>query len=146
MAIHNVLDVAWFRNSFIEFQDPTAYPDIMLNAWYANAGNYISQSDAYEGLTGSSLDFALQLLTAHLLHNITAMGKNQNTGVVTGSTVGDISVTLQPPPVKSGWEFWLSSSAYGIQLWAFLSSQSVGGWSIGGYPETHVLRRAGGYH
>jgi hypothetical protein len=139
------LDTVAFRGAFPAFADVTKFPDSMLTAYFANAGNYINQSDSIcGGLTGSMLDFALQLMTAHLLYSFTLIQQGQTNVVISGSSVGAISVSLEPPPAKTGWEWWLATSPYGLQLWAMLGVQSIGGWSVGGRPESHAFRRVGG--
>ena len=144
MAIHNVLNIPVFISTFPEFSNATLYPDTMLNAWYANAGLYMDQNDNSDGLNGATLDFALQLLTAHLLKISNNIGLGQVTQPINDATEGSVSVAFAPPPFRSGWEYWLSSTTYGQQLWALLNVQSVGGWSVGGLPESTAFRKAGG--
>lgn len=145
MATHSVLDIAAFRGAFPAFANTTSFPDVMLNAYYSNAGNYISQNDSYTGgLTGAALDYALQLLTAHLLQSSVMIAAGQVNVVVTGSTVASVTVSLMPPPAKNAWQFWLATTAYGQQLRAMLSVQSAGGWAIGGRSETAAFRKVGG--
>ena len=144
MAIHNVLNIPVFISTFPEFSNATLYPDTMLNAWYANAGLYMDQNDNSDGLNGATLDFALQLLTAHLLKISNNIGLGQVTQPINDATEGSVSVAFAPPPFRSGWEYWLSSTTYGQQLWALLNVQSVGGWSVGGLPESAAFRKAGG--
>lgn len=144
MASHSVLDIASFRAAFPAFSNSTTYPDALLNLQYANAGSYISQNDSYDGLSGTQLDFVLQLLLAHLLYSYNLIIAGQTNVVVSGSTVADVSVSLEPPPVKTSWQWWLSSSPYGLQLLALLKVQSAGGWAIGGRPESLAFRKVGG--
>jgi hypothetical protein len=66
------------------------------------------------------------------------------TGVVTGATIDKVSVQLAAPTTKSGWQYWLASTPYGMQLWAFLSIKSAGGLYIGGRPERRAFRKVGG--
>jgi hypothetical protein len=144
MASHSVLDIANFRAAFPAFADEVKFPDALLNAQYANAGGFISQYDAWMGLRGSTLDFALQLLLCHLLYSFSLIANGQTNTVLSGSTVADVSVSLEPPPARTGWEWWLATSPYGLQLWSLLTVQSAGGWAIGGKPELSAFRQAGG--
>ncbi len=145
MAQHSVLDIPAFRLAFPAFSNVTTYPDAMLNLYYANAGFYISQNDAWCGLSGLQLDYVLQTLLAHLLYCSDLIKAGKTNVIVTSSTVADVSVTLEPPPAKTGWEWWLSTSPYGLELWALLVVQSAGGWSVGGRPETSAFRKVGGF-
>ena len=144
MATHNVLDIPAFRIAYPAFADVVKFPDVMLNAMYQNAGNYISQNDSASGLNGAMLDYALQLMTAHLLQSSVLIASGQTSVIITSSSVGSVSVSTMPPPVKSAFGFWLATTAYGQQLRAMLTVQSVGGWSVGGSPERSAFRKVGG--
>lgn len=145
MSSHSVLDIPAFRIAFPAFSNVTTYPNAMLNLYYANAGFYISQNDAWCGLSGAQLDYVLQSLLAHILYCAGLIAAGQTNVIISGSTVADVSVTLEPPQTKSGWEWWLCTSPYGQQLWALLQMQSAGGWAIGGLPETSAFRKVGGF-
>ena len=148
MASHSVLALATFRAAFPAFSNVTSFPDTLINMQYANAGFYINQNDSLSGgLSGAIVDFVLQLLTCHLLQSGVMIINGQTNVVVTGSSIGEISVSLLPPPAKTSWQFWLATTTYGLQLWSLLSVQAVGGWSVSNaaYPETRGLRKAGGY-
>jgi hypothetical protein len=141
MSTHTAIDLVAFRAMFTEFV-PT--PDLVINAYFGAAGNYIGTDDVWDGLKDASLDYALQLMTAHLIKIGLEAGSDTSSGVVVSSGVADVSVSLMPPPAKDGWQFWLSSTPYGLQLWALLSVRAAGGWIIGGSPETRSFRKAGG--
>lgn len=145
MASHSVLNLASFRTAFPAFSNITTFPDVMVNAYYANACEYMDSNDNWDGLNGSTLDFALQLVTCHLLQ----IGYNISNGLtinqpITNATQGRVKVAFVPPPAKTAWEYWLSSTPYGQQVWALLSVQAMGGWSVGGLPETNAFRKVGG--
>ncbi|CAB4132155.1 Protein of unknown function DUF4054 [uncultured Caudovirales phage] len=144
MATHNILDLTAFRAAYPAFSDVVKFPDVMLNAMYQNAGNYISQNDSTSGLNGAMLDYALQLMTAHLLQSSVLIASGQTSAIVTSSSVGSVSVSIMPPPVKSAFGYWLATTAYGQQLRGLLSVQSAGGWSVGGSPERSAFRKVGG--
>jgi hypothetical protein len=145
MTDHTTIDVAAFRAMFPMFASATKYPDAMIEMFYAVAGEYIPPYDVWCGLKGNTLTYALNLLTAHLLYEWRLQSTNQTGKVVTGATIDKVTVALLAPPVKNGWDFWLNQSPYGQQLLALLSVKSVGGWSVGGAPETSAFRRVGGY-
>jgi hypothetical protein len=144
MASHSVLDLTAFRGTFPVFANYITYPDAMLNTWYGLATSYIDQNDNLDGLNGPTLDLALQLLTCHLLTQITNTGNGQPTQPINSAMEGSVQVEFERPPVKSAWGYWLSSTTYGQQLWALLKIQSAGGWSVGGLPEQSAFRKAGG--
>ena len=96
-------------------------------------------------LRGDRLQLALNLLTGHLTQTAALLAAGQSTvAPVTGATQGSVSVSMQPPPATSGWQYWLSTTPYGIQLWALLSLAGAGGFLIGGSLERKAFRKAGG--
>lgn len=144
MASHSVLNIAAFRATFSAFANVMTFPDAMVLTWYANAGAYLDMNDNSTGLNGTNLDYALQLLTCHLLTIANNINSGQTTQPINSASEGSVSVAFAPPPFKSGWEYWLSSTPYGQQLWSLLNVQSIGGWSVGGRPESAAFRKAGG--
>lgn len=133
------MDLATFRLLFPEFADPTAFPDAYLEAQYVVAGTYLGETFEVTGLN---------YLTAHFMKlnvMMAAGGGAGVTGVVTGATVDKVSVTMAAPPVRSGWQQWLSQTPYGALLWALLSLRSAGGCYIGGRPERDAFRKVGGW-
>lgn len=146
MSAHSVLDVAAFRALFAQFANKLSYPDLVLNAQYAAAGNYISQEDSlYGGMSGDILSYALQLLTCHLLVISERAAGGQPAGFLTSGSEGDVSVSLAPPPMTSGWRAWLAMTTYGMQLWGLLASQAIRVCgAFGGLPERYAFRKAGG--
>lgn len=140
MTAH-VFEPAKFRALFQEFAiDPS---DVALGVYWGVASNYIASSDGVI-LPGDALDYALNLMTAHIakLQAIAAAGNTP--GVVSSATEGSVSVSFQPPPVKSALQFWLAQTPYGAQLWALLSVKSAGGLHIGGSLERASFRKAAG--
>lgn len=140
------LDIPTFRLLFPEFADPTKFPDAYITAQWAVAVTAIGNVDGWL-LAGPALKTALNYLTAHLmkLNVIIAAGGGAGvTGVLTGATIDKVSVQMAAPPTKNGWQFWLASTPYGMQLWAFLQMKSAGGLYIGGRPERRAFRKVYG--
>lgn len=136
-------DVAQFRLAFPAFASAVTYPSPVLAAYWDAATCYISDSD-WGYLRGDCRRQALNLLTAHLTQTGYAAAAGQSQGTVITSTVDKITVTLLAPPVRNGWQFWLTSSPYGVRLWALLTVRSVGGFMVGGSNERGAFRKAGG--
>jgi hypothetical protein len=139
----HTLDIEAFRALFPEFANVTTYPDAVIELWWTMATNYIS---AYDGplLCGDPLQAALNFLTAHLLKSSVMIAAGQTLVVVTGSRVGEVSVQTMPPPAKDGWQFWLATTPYGLQLWALLKARTAGGLYFPGLPERSAFRKVGG--
>lgn len=142
MATHT-LDLAEFRLQFPEFANATTYPDATIQRWWDMAINYINPADsAY--FSGAALGFAVSLMTAHLAKSFTLISSGVTSVLVTGSSEGSVSVSLAAPPVKTAWQWWLSTTPYGNQLRALLRVQSAGGLMAGGSLERASFRKAGG--
>ena len=142
-----MIDVATFRLVFPAFANPAAFPDAYIEAQWTAATAYIDDADG-PLLSGVKLARALDLLTAHLMQlNVTLAsgGDTPTVGAVTNATVDKVTIGLAPPPTgTSGWKFWLSSTPYGVSLWALLATAVAGGPYIGGSAERRGFRKIGG--
>lgn len=146
MAEHT-LDIATFRLLYPAFADVTKYPDAYVQAQFTAATSYLGK---YDGplMCGDDLQLALYLMTAHLMQlnvMLTAGGATPTIGIMTSATIDKVTVTNMPPPIKSGWAYWLCLTPYGTQLWALLRRLSAGGLYIGGRPERAAFRKVGGF-
>lgn len=144
MAIHT-FDVALFRLQFPAFANPVDFPDAQLQMYWGMAVCYLTDSD-FCYLTGDCLQLALNQMTAHLAALFVLTSQGQNPGFIDSGSIDNVSVSLQAPPVKSQWQSWLASTPYGQMLWALLQAKAVGGYYIGGLPETSAFRRVGGIY
>ncbi len=138
----NVFNLTAFQALFPEFAatDPTA-----LASYWAMATSYIDAADSVL-LSGDPLTLALNLMTAHLAKSFKSLNSGKASAPVTSATEGSVSVSMQPPPTKDGWQFWLASTPYGVQLWALLRAQAAGasGAFVGGSLDRASFRQAGG--
>lgn len=144
MAQHT-LDIAAFRAMFPAFADAIKYPDATLQMWWTMAIQYVNDYDSCL-IEGDTLQLALNLMTAHLGRSFTLLsnGSGNPSGVITGATEGSVSISMEAPPTKNMWQYWLATTPYGQQLLALLQSLVVGGFTIGGLPETAGFRRVYG--
>ena len=138
MAVQ-ALDPAAFKAQFPEFG---TFADAAITAYWDMATQYMSATDGVM-LSGSTLAFALNLLTAHLAKSFLIISTG-SPGVVNSATEGGVSVSMTPPPVKNAWQWWLATTPYGVQLWALLQVQTAGGVFVGGSAERNAFRKAGG--
>lgn len=148
-------DDALFRAQIPLYANTTDYPESTLQVWWNTAISYISPGQSYawweanqtSGNDNTPQQSAINLMMAHLifLSNLIASGKIRPGGdIVTSATIDKVSVTLEPPPIKSQWQWWLSQSPFGAQLLALLYLKSVGGFYVGGLPELAAFRKVGG--
>lgn len=143
------LDIPTFRLLYPEFANATTFSDAYIEAQWDVAVATMGDRDGW-ALAGAALRNALNLLTAHqmklaLIAGTGGSGGGGVAGVVTGATIDKVSVQLAAPTTRSGWQYWLASTPYGMQLWAFLSVKSAGGLYIGGRPERRAFRKVGGF-
>ena len=143
---------AQFRAMFPAFASQTAFPQAILQMYWDQATTFVSNLANYGWLTGGQSPsgnptgraLALNLMTAHIAQIFVLVGLGQTPAPITAAGIDKVNVTLLPPPVKDGWEWWLSCTAYGAQLWALLIANSVGGWYSGGSPTRAGFNGAAG--
>jgi hypothetical protein len=141
-----VFDPDTFRVLYPQFASSSAFPTPALQARFDLATAYVS-SDIYGDMPPAARAQALNLMTAHLLAVGVLIAQNNysgQVGVVTGATIDKVAITLQPPPDRGQWRWWLNATPYGAELVALLDMQSVGGFFVGGLPERLAFRRVGG--
>lgn len=152
-------DPVSFRLLFPAFADESVWPDAQLAAYWQISRDYIGVPDspAY-ALNGATLQFALNCMTAHLATMLAAEATDGTGdpaqggaalsggggGILTSASIGAVSVSSLPPPVKGMWDWWLAQTPYGQQLLALLDLLAVGGFYIGGLPERKAFRKVGG--
>ena len=146
-------DVALFRVRFPVYADPIEYPDALLQDFWNQATCFVSDEDfgIINGLCRLQL---INLMTAHLIY-IWNLVNNRNgdssgdgglddTGNITSASIGDVSISVMPPPATDDFSWWINQTPYGKQFLALLSIQSKGGFYIGGSPERQAFRKVGG--
>lgn len=144
-------DDALFRAQCPAFADTTKYPAVLCEMYWEIAMNFCTlDGSPYVTLSGASYMYTVNMITAHLM-TVTptnsqsgAAGSRQGEGFTTSATIGEVTVAKLAPPVKDGWQFWLSQTTYGQALWALLEVRSVGGFGVGGLPERDAFRKVCG--
>jgi Protein of unknown function (DUF4054) len=133
-----------FRAQFTAFSDEVKFPDSLLEMYWEQVTCFISDNN-YGSLVNECRQLALNTLLAHFLSLMNAVNSGQQSGFVTNSTVGSVSVAQLAPPSPDGFSWWLNQTPYGQQLLAMLEAKSVGGWYIGFYPESSGFRKVNGW-
>jgi hypothetical protein len=140
-----VFNVTEFRVNYPQFENPLEFPDYYLQEWWNNATCYVDPTDNTCGvLQGDCRYLALNLMTAHLAALSVIVKNGQVPGLAQSATIDKITVSLTPPPLPNQYRWWLSLTPYGQRLLALLQARSVGGYFIGGLPETTAIRHWGG--
>lgn len=148
MSLHT-LNIAQFRLDFPFFKDETFYTDDDIRASWKGATFLIYPCDNWL-ISGAKLQYALELMTAHLLYMMLGDGTTVPDGggtvggMITSASEGSVSVSMQTPTVSSFDEYLLSQSKWGLLLLALFEGLTVGGFTIGGSPETAAIRDVGG--
>lgn len=135
------MDIAAFKKMFPALSE---IDEETIELWDDAANSFLKESWA---LNGKTFDHAKRLLTAHLIHIAIKSNSgegNSATGLVASATQGSVSVSFTTPQTTNGWQYWLSTSPYGLQLWALLKQLSASGFYIGGLPERRSVRKVGG--
>jgi hypothetical protein len=114
------------------YSDPVKYPEAILQAFWDSATNYISNKSTFGVLVEEKRQYALNLMTAHLVYISGLIASGTVPYLMQNSTIDKITVGLTPPELKNQFQWWLSVSPYGQQLLALLQILSVGGFYIGG--------------
>lgn len=139
-----VFDPALFRLQFPAFANVITYPTPMLQRYWDTATCFVDDRGNYGWLQSVCRQLAINLMTAHLTALSLLIVAGQTPGYAQSATIDKVTVSLTPPPVKSGWQSWLIQTPYGAELWALLTVRSSGGWYVGGSPEVGAFRRVGG--
>ena len=141
-------DVAAFRASFPAFANATTYPTPVLQGYFTDATFFVTPDPAVGGMVGAltveQQTRVLYLVTAHIAALAVLIAAGRTPQIKTAGSIDKISVTLMPPPVKNQWQFWLNTTPYGSQALALLNRLAVGGFYVGGLPETAGFRKVGG--
>lgn len=134
-----------FREQFPKFNDTTAFPSSQLDGWWTMGTAYINIDNGYPwSFNSKQLQLAIDLMCAHLAESFSLINAGVPTVVVQGTTEGSISVSMVPPPAKTAFGWWLSTTPYGLQLRALLRTVANVGLYVGGSAENLGFRRAGG--
>lgn len=139
-------DYATFIVSYPAFSNATAFPEATLQGYWDVAINYISDTNLGY-LNGNARLLAINLFTAHLAALSVIIAGGMSPLLVQGAGVDKVNVSLTPPPLKNRFQWWLSTTPYGMQLLPLLSITSVGGFYVPagfGPPPLLGFRNAGG--
>lgn len=104
------------------------------------------QASCYMGIHSCSCgNQGWMLLTAHILYLRNALSTgNSQPGMLTGATIGSVTVSFQAPASADGWSHWLNQSPFGQQFLAFSKACFGGIRYVGGLPERSAFRSVGG--
>lgn len=144
MATEHTFDAVAFREQFPAFSSATKYPDALLSRYFTSATCFIWPID-WKYLHGNCLQLALNLMTAHLAQIGANINQgNTSTGILTSASIDKVSVGLQAPATKNGWQAWLATTPWGMELWALISAKRPRVLVAGGSPERAAFRGVGG--
>lgn len=127
-----------FRKKFPEFSDAETYSDALIENFIEQAFDFIEDRDAPRiGLGQRRRKSAILYMAAHLLSlywqntngGITSGGQ---TGMVSSTTIGNVSVSLLAPPNQSQSDYWLNQTPYGAAYLNLIRSKWGTGIFYGG--------------
>lgn len=139
------LDLTAFRASYPAFSNVTQWPDAYVAEAWAMAVDFFGSEDSCRAW-GEAKQRQLNLMTAHLLTTWgpiaqASAGASPALGAVTSATVDKVTVQRVGPPVRSALSYWLSTTQWGVALWALLQASTSMGFFATGRPETSAFRR-----
>lgn len=132
-------DYALFVSQIPAYSNAIQYPVSTVSAFWDVATNYISDVGNFGVLQDGARQYAINLMTAHLIYISNLIAAGTVPYLMQNSTIDKVSVGLTPPPLKNQFQWWLSVSPYGQQLLALLQVNSVGGFYIGGSPQRNAF-------
>lgn len=125
-------DYASFIAQIPAYSNPIKYTEAALQQFWNNATGYISTVANYGSLRCQKRQYAINLMTAHLVYLSDLLASGETPYVLTNATIDKITVGVQPPPIKDQFQWWLQTSPYGQAVYALLYANSVGGFYMGG--------------
>lgn len=131
MAATYNYDDTLFRTQFPAFEDATAFPTPTLQMYWDSAGTIITNT-TYGAIAQQGGPMALNLMTAHLAALSVMIANNELPAIPISAGIDKINITTEPPPLKTQFQYWLSTTPYGQQLLAMLQVASVGGLYVPG--------------
>lgn len=108
------------------------YSMATLQAFWNAAINYISNVGNYGCLQDGARQYAINLMTAHLVYIANLVAAGTVPYLMQESTIDKVHVGLKPPETPNEFRWWLNTSPYGMALITLLEMNSVGGFYIGG--------------
>lgn len=126
------------------YSNPALYPESTLQAYWNSAINYTSDIGNFGSVQGQKRQYAINLMTAHLVYIAGLIANGQVPGLMQNATIDKVTVGLTPPPLPNQWQWWLSVSPYGQQYLALMQANTAGGWYVGGSSTLQALSGIGG--
>ena len=122
-----------FLARFPEFDDSEKYPIAKIQNYGDRAMMHITQSVPGMPMVGHYREYALFLMTAHLITLDAQDDANDPGSALSGTpfkaTVGSVSIEATKPNsfTSDDWNYWLNQTKYGRELLAYLDTQCAPG-------------------
>lgn len=134
------LNITTFRTQYPEFISTVKYTDTSITMAFNKATIFFKNETNCE-LDESQLEVVLYLMTAHLL-KVQSNTLKGGQGLVGSATIDKVSVSIISPKNLSEFEYFLNQTIYGQELLALMALLTIGGFYVGGSPETMAFIRA----
>ena len=138
-----LFDVDDFRAQFPGLFPNPPNTDALIEIFWDAAICYVSP-DTEGALSADCRRQVLNLVTAHLITLSESAQAGNQPGFKVSASIDKISITVQAPPSKTAFQFFLNQTPFGVQAYALLYAHGVGGSYHGGFNELGSFRRAGG--
>jgi hypothetical protein len=127
-----IFNYSEFVALFPAYSDAGLYPQALLQQYWNSAINYVSPISNFGAIQGPKRQYALNLMTAHLVFYAGLVAQQQVPALMQSATIDKVSIAVTPPPLPNQWQWFLDMSPYGQQLLALLQANSVGGFYVAG--------------
>ena len=101
-------DYAGFIAQCPAYSDAGTYPESLLQAYWDGATNYVSNIGNFGAIQGTSRQFALNLMTAHLVFYAGLVASQQVPALMQTATIDKVSIGVTPPPLPNQWQWFLN--------------------------------------
>lgn len=125
-------DYALFIQQCPAFMNPILYPEATLQVYWNSATYYVSDIGNFGVIQGDARQYALNLMTAHLVFYAGLVAQQMVPALMQTATIDKVAISVTPPPLPNQWQWFLNISPYGQLLLAQLQAQSAGGFYTSG--------------
>lgn len=134
------LNITTFRSQYPEFTSEIKFTDSAVTMAFNKATIFFKNETNCE-LDEVQLEVILYLMTAHLL-KVQSNTLKGGSGLVGSATIDKVSISIISPKNLSEFEYFLNQTIYGQELLALMAILTLGGFYVGGSPETMAFKRA----
>ncbi len=101
-------DYTSFTTQIPEYSNPEYYPESTVQNYWNGAINYVSNIGNFGVIQGSARQYALNLMTAHLIFYANQIVAQKVPALMQNATIDKVSIGVTPPPLPNQWQWFLN--------------------------------------